>query len=421
MCAAKRVQDGWPQRWAFRPGPGNAGPGSGGGGAALPGSRRLSLTSAGFGDLQPLLPRGPRWPPGPVPLLRCGFPPPRPSLRAPGPRGAGAGGRAGAGGDAAARKRKEPGTAAAGGAAKLAKPAADSNPALLEAFKAVVAAGGSDWLDPEAVAAVVTGDPPDSAAKCEKKAPGSPKVAEPEAAVPTPGAPASPTPQPNAEAGATESLPVLQPDPSFGSVALGDGSLLQADPKEIWIFGHSVISAVKKRANNHPCGLQLAFPITSVFVYWHDVQEMLWDQLVPLLHEVYFLRTSPSVLVIHLGENDLLQQSSTSLLIKMKNDLGVLRRAFPDAYIVWSSLLPRRFWKGTKTPLTKEEERQEINREMFYYCKANNIIFLQHDFITSKRPNMFLPDADELSDVGADVFISNLKAVLHSCMGFGRG
>ncbi|KYO31214.1 spidroin-2-like [Alligator mississippiensis] len=194
MCAAKRVQDGWPQRWAFRPGP--------------------------------------------------------------------------------------------GGAAKLAKPAADSNPALLEAFKAVVAAGGSDWLDPEAVAAVVTGDPPDSAAKCEKKAPGSPKVAEPEAAVPTPGAPASPTPQPNAEAGATESLPVLQPDPSFGSVALGDGSLLQADPKEIWIFGHSVISAVKKRANNHPCGLQLAFPITSVFVYWHDVQEMLWDQLVPLLHEV---------------------------------------------------------------------------------------------------------------------------------------
>lgn len=225
MCAAKRVQDGWPQRWAFRPGPGNAGPGSGGGGAALPGSRRLSLTSAGFGDLQPLLPRGPRWPPGPVPLLRCGFPPPRPSLRAPGPRGAGAGGRAGAGGDAAARKRKEPGTAAAGGAAKLAKPAADSNPALLEAFKAVVAAGGSDWLDPEAVAAVVTGDPPDSAAKCEKKAPGSPKVAEPEAAVPTPGAPASPTPQPNAEAGATESLPVLQPDPSFGSVALGEWGL----------------------------------------------------------------------------------------------------------------------------------------------------------------------------------------------------
>ncbi|TFK01626.1 diacylglycerol kinase epsilon [Platysternon megacephalum] len=346
-------------------------------------------------------------------------------------------------------------------AAKLLKlPWPDDNhsPALLEAFKAVVAAGGSGWLDPVAVAAVKTelevgcsseedlgsGSRETSGKSSEpqqltwtptllvterkrKKKPISQERTTLVNLVPcTENRIMDPKPNPlgsedQAEAYNMEPMSFFPPDSPIRSMVPGGDNFMQAEPKEIWICGHSVILVTKRRASTHPHGLQLGFPSSSAFLYWHGIQAMLWDQLLPLLHEIYYLRSFPSIIVIHLGENDLVQHTSMSLIVKMKNDLGILRRAFPDAHIIWSSLLPRRFWKGAEKPVSIEKARKGINREMSHYCSENGIIFLRHDLITYDKPNMFLPDVDDLSDVGADVFTADLKGALHSCLGFGKG
>nr|XP_032648707.1 uncharacterized protein LOC116832222 isoform X1 [Chelonoidis abingdonii] len=342
---------------------------------------------------------------------------------------------------------------------KLPGPEDSHGPALLEAFKTVVAAGGSGWLDPVAVAAVKTelevgcSSEEDLGSRSRET---SGKSSEPQQLtwIPTllvterkrkkkPISQERTTlvnlvpctedrikePKPNRlgsedpeEAYNMEPLlSFFPPDSPIRSMVPGGDNFMQAEPKEIWICGHSVILVTKRRASTHPHGLQLGFPSSSAFLYWHGIQAMLWDQLLPLLHEIYYLRSFPSIIVIHLGENDLVQHTSMSLIVKMKNDLGILRRAFPDAHIIWSSLLPRRFWKGAEKPVSIEKARKGINREMFHYCSENGITFLRHDLITYDKPNMFLPDVDDLSDVGADVFTADLKGALHSCLGFGKG
>ncbi|KAM7146242.1 uncharacterized protein RBU57_014845 isoform 1-T1 [Macrochelys suwanniensis] len=271
---------------------------------------------------------------------------------------------------------------------KLPGPDDTHSPALLEAFKAVIAAGGSGWLDPVAVAAVKTelevgcsseedlgsGSRETSGKSCEpqqltwtptllvterkrKKKPIFQERTTLVNLVPcTEDRIKEPKPNPlesEDQAEAYNMEPMLSffpPESPIRRMVPGDDNFMEAEPKEIWICGHSVILVTKRRASTHPHGLQLGFPSSSAFLYWHGIQAMLWDQLLPLLHEIYYLRSFPSIIVIHLGENDLVQHTSMSLIVKMKNDLGILRRAFPDAHIIWSSLLPRRFWKGAEKP-----------------------------------------------------------------------
>lgn len=139
---------------------------------------------------------------------------------------------------------------------------------------------------------------------------------------------------------------------------------------------------------------------------------MMWDQLVPLLHEMYQIRSCPSIIIIHLGENDLLPDNCTSLIIKIKNDLGILSRAFADTALVWSSLLPRRFWKKEQAPAVMEKALKFVNSKMAKYCSEIGTYFLSHDLITSDRSSLFLPDSNDLSDEGNDIFIGDLTKVL---------
>ncbi|KAF7249068.1 Plant intracellular Ras-group-related LRR protein 8 [Varanus komodoensis] len=201
--------------------------------------------------------------------------------------------------------------------------------------------------------------------------------------------------------------------------SVSDAECLQPTPKEIWICGNSVILASKKRAKSHPDGLQLGISTSRAHVYWHGIQAMRWEQLMPLLHEIYHLRSSPSVIIIHVGEDDLLPKNNVSLIISMKNDLAILRRAFPDTIIVWSSLLPRRFWKKGQEPEHMDKIQKHINRKMVEYCNEIGTHFLSHNLITSDKIGLFLPDVNDLSDAGADVFIADLKKVLRFYQIFG--
>ncbi|XP_061472309.1 uncharacterized protein LOC133379987 [Rhineura floridana] len=188
---------------------------------------------------------------------------------------------------------------------------------------------------------------------------------------------------------------------------------LQPAPKEIWICGNSVILASRRRAEkSQPNGLQFGISTSRAHVYWHGIQAMMWEQLMPLLHEIYHLRTSPSLIIIHLGEDDLMPKNNISLIISMKNDLAILKRAFPNATIVWSSLLPRRVWKKDQHPEQMQKTQEHINRKMVDYCNEIGVHFLSHNLITSDKANLFLPDVNDLSDAGADIFIADLKKVL---------
>ncbi|XP_008102572.2 uncharacterized protein LOC103277824 [Anolis carolinensis] len=182
--------------------------------------------------------------------------------------------------------------------------------------------------------------------------------------------------------------------------------------KEIWICGNSVVLASEKRAKNSLHGLQLGIPASRAHVYWHGRFAMKWEHLLLVLCDIYHKRPSPSVLIIHLGEDDLLPSDNFSLLMSMKNDLDILRKAFPDTVIIWSSLLPRCGSKKHEKTEHMEKALKEINTRMADYCNKIDVHFLSHSSITSDKTGLFLPNLTALSDAGADIFIEDVQTVL---------
>lgn len=60
-------------------------------------------------------------------------------------------------------------------------------------------------------------------------------------------------------------------------------------------------------------------------MYWRGISTMMWDDLLPIVHQIYLHRSFPSIIVICLGESDLLIDSSCSLVTRMQIDLGMLQ------------------------------------------------------------------------------------------------
>lgn len=182
--------------------------------------------------------------------------------------------------------------------------------------------------------------------------------------------------------------------------------------KFIWICGNSVILTSRKRAASQPYGQQLGIQRSRAKLYWHGVESMQWEDLLPLLREIHNPRPLPFMIIIHVGEDDLLPGNSISLLMAMKNDLGILRRVLPNTIIVWSSLLPTHILKKGQKPEEMEKLRKHINLKMVAHCNEIGIRFLSHILITSDKTSLFLPLLNVLSDAGADLFIADLMKIL---------
>nr|XP_028572859.1 uncharacterized protein LOC114590660 [Podarcis muralis] len=283
------------------------------------------------------------------------------------------------------------------------------NPSLMKALEAVLIAGRRGLLGPEAMAAA-GGTPELNPGGTPELNPGGSNGVAPPAVDPPGGL----NPIPRLAGGGKKKKAVNEIRTSVITAVqqvTGAGGQ-QPPPKEIWICGNSVILASKKRAKILPHGLQLGISVSRAYVYWHGIQAMKWEQLMPLLHEIYHLRSSPSLIIIHIGEDDLLPNDNLSLIISMKNDLGILKRAFPNATIVWSSLLPRRACKMDQNPEQIAKAQKHVNKKMVGFCNEIGVHFLSHNLITPDKANLFLPDVNDLSDAGADLFLADLKKVL---------
>ncbi|XP_077203230.1 uncharacterized protein LOC143842238 [Paroedura picta] len=287
-----------------------------------------------------------------------------------------------------------------------------SKPALWKAFEAVVAAGRRGLLGPAAMAAVEA--MPDTELGCcdgeiAQETPSSTLLMEEKAE------------EKVEEEGKKEEK---SEKIKCNTVVTARPSLMGSrrwkfTQKEIWICGNYVISSTRRRAQSVCYGPRLGLPHSTATISWHGVPRMMWNDLLPILHHIYHSRSFPYIIVIHVGESDLLTDSSSSLVTKMQNDLSILRTAFPKVAIIWSSLLPKHFWKPSEDSQVVESERNKVNCKMEEYCNETGICYLSHPLITGDNECLFLPD-NTLSYAGADIFIIDLRKVLNTCLVFNQ-
>lgn len=137
-------------------------------------------------------------------------------------------------------------------------------------------------------------------------------------------------------------------------------------------------------------------------VHWMGTSEMHWNQLLPTLHLKMMFNTPPTVLLIHLGGNDLVDIKQAKLMKSMRKDLKYIGSVFPNAYLVWSDILPRRHWRDmdfTPKNLSNINERCKriklivlsIGKELW-----SGSIYIIHEMETL-TPGLFKQDQTLLS------------------------
>ena len=71
---------------------------------------------------------------------------------------------------------------------------------------------------------------------------------------------------------------------------------------------------------------------------------MRWKEVIPTFDEYLLTRPQPQILLIQLRSNDLAILKSKELIELIRLDVLHLQALFPELILIWSEILPRRYW-----------------------------------------------------------------------------
>ncbi|XP_029442039.1 uncharacterized protein LOC115081909 [Rhinatrema bivittatum] len=205
-----------------------------------------------------------------------------------------------------------------------------------------------------------------------------------------------------------------EPEPCGGSLFSGEAGTARAqrdaDGVErlrdcAWIVGHSVHQA-KRRAAKRPYGENLNLNTDRWRVQWFGKGGMGWEDLLPFLQAKVGIMGPPSILIIHLGGNDIGKLSCRKLIGIMRKDLARIMSLWPEMKVGWSEIIIRikhrteRVWKnGVK----------KLNRQIGKWVVQQGGFWIRHEWSWGMLEGFFLGDGVHLSDVGMDLYNNALE------------
>ncbi|XP_078496137.1 uncharacterized protein LOC144752059 [Lissotriton helveticus] len=179
-----------------------------------------------------------------------------------------------------------------------------------------------------------------------------------------------------------------------------------------WVVGHSFVHWGEKYAARRVYGRNLGLRSSHHEVRWWGKSGMRWGELLPWLTKKVAQLGCPDMLIIHLGENDLVKQSGVSLLHLMQRDLDAMKRNLAGACIVWTEFVPRRIWRGALKPAAVERARRKLNRAMRLFCADKGIHVLAHVGLQLEQPLLFRDDGVHLSHMGNAFYLMELRDLI---------
>ncbi|XP_049337807.1 uncharacterized protein LOC125803737 [Astyanax mexicanus] len=183
---------------------------------------------------------------------------------------------------------------------------------------------------------------------------------------------------------------------------------LERAPPTVWIIGDSYIRRGEEMARSS-LGGDLG---VQAEVSWFGWGGLRWQGLVPFFNQSLRGRTSPDVLIIHCGGNDLGGMNALHLSAQMKEDLRDLHRRFPHMKIMLSEITPRRQWRSSTHPKRIDAARKWVNGEMADFILGVEGGVIHHPDILFHNPRLFLRDRVHLSPSGNELFLNDIAESL---------
>ena len=128
---------------------------------------------------------------------------------------------------------------------------------------------------------------------------------------------------------------------------------------------------------------------------------------------------TPNFLLIHCGASDLSEKDLTGkgLIENIKCSVLRYKALFRNIVIVWSSMLPRRYWHFA--PLNAgpiiDQKRRRVNSAIRTFVIENGGRAIWHDSnIKATEIALYRTDGTHLSHIGNKVFLNNLQGGLET-------
>lgn len=124
----------------------------------------------------------------------------------------------------------------------------------------------------------------------------------------------------------------------------------------------------------------------------------------------------PEVLLIQLGSNDLATIKGKELIELIRLEILRLRTLFPHTKLIWSEILPRRYWHFADNQVAVEICRKRVNNAVkrIFLSDIENGCVIRHPNIMYIEKSLFRMDGVHLSEVGIDVYLNNIKGALEA-------
>ena len=186
---------------------------------------------------------------------------------------------------------------------------------------------------------------------------------------------------------------------------------------EIWIVGDSIVRRAKERATATR-QLQLGTPYA---IRWHGQGGARLEDVEKMVDNRLRFSAPPSIVILHLGTNNIGQLDACSCRAAIKTALGTLRARMPQARILWSSILPRIVYHGKRpTGSTSQEALEGVRVSLNNYARRQtngmgNASVIIHNIDRSNH-NMFIRDGVHLSDQGSDILIASYALAIKKAL-----
>lgn len=174
-------------------------------------------------------------------------------------------------------------------------------------------------------------------------------------------------------------------------------------------MGHSFIHWAHKRSSQRCYTSNLSFPPDSVKIFWKGIRGMRWNQLFLILSNLAQSWPLPSILIIHLGGNDIGKVSTMDLIFMIKRDLQRVKLSFPNTRVVFSEVVPRLVWMSSPRVNPLEKIRRRINHSVEKFMPYMNGFSWRHVDLEGGFQGLYRRDGIHLSDIGLDIFNVGLQ------------
>ena len=165
---------------------------------------------------------------------------------------------------------------------------------------------------------------------------------------------------------------------------------------DVWIVGDSIISHSSPQLVDWPQ------------VRWNGLGGAQYSDVPKLLSQLAVRWPSPSLLIVHIGTNDLVGTDFFCMRQRIELFMRECNQFFPEARLVWSDILPRACYFGAINPARMEMKRRAINRWAWTISRRLDTAVLHHPQFRWCEFSLFRYDGVHLSQTGTAYFQANI-------------